>query len=99
MRRYKMDKEAIYSAANEKFEEIRELALELHAMVHPAEVSGGTEKTIADFVLDYMMQGKQNELVPRETWDTDLHYAGQRPCRFAGRSGISTGSRTLSATF
>ncbi|MBQ6094235.1 MAG: DinB family protein [Lachnospiraceae bacterium] len=85
-----MDKEAIYSAANEKFEElkaalegddlekIRELALELHAMVHPAEVSGRTEKTIADYVLDYMMQGKQNELVPRETWDTDLHYAGTK---------------------
>ena len=85
-----MDKEAIYSAANEKFEElkvalegddldkIRELALELHAMVHPAEISGGVEKTIADFVLDYMMQGKQNELVPRETWDTDLHYAGTK---------------------
>ena len=85
-----MDKEAIYSAANAKFEElkaalegddlekIRGLALELHAMVHPAEVSGGTEKTIADYVLDYMMQGKQNELVPRETWDTDLHYAGTK---------------------
>ena len=85
-----MDKEAIYSAANEKFEElkaalegddlekIRGLALELHAMVHPAEISGRTEKTIADYVLDYMMQGKQNELVPRETWDTDLHYAGTK---------------------
>lgn len=85
-----MDKEAIYSAANEKFEElkaalegddlekIRGLALELHAMVHPAEISGWTEKTIADYVLDYMMQGKQNELVPRETWDTDLHYAGTK---------------------
>ena len=55
---------------------IRELSLELHAMVHPAEVSGTAEKTIADFVLDYMMQGNQNELVPRETWETDLHYAG-----------------------
>ncbi len=76
------------SAIDEKYEQvkaaidggdllaIRKLSLELHAMVHPAEVSGNVEKTIADFVLDYMMQGNQNELVPRETWETDLHYAG-----------------------
>lgn len=85
-----MDKDAIYSAINNKYDElktalegddlekIRELTLELHAMVHPAEISGRAEKTIADHVLDYMMQGKQNELVPRETWDTDLHYAGTK---------------------
>ena len=85
-----MDKEAIYSAINSKYDElktalegedlelIRKLTLELHALVHPAEISGRTEKTIADHVLDYMMQGKQNELVPRETWDTDLHYAGSK---------------------
>ena len=85
-----MDKDAIYSAINHKYDElktalegddlekIRELTLELHAMVHPAEISGRAEKTIADHVLDYMMQGKQNELVPRETWDTDLHYAGTK---------------------
>ncbi|MBP3753918.1 MAG: hypothetical protein J6I66_03600 [Lachnospiraceae bacterium] len=34
---------------------IRELTLELHAMVHPAETSGRDEKTIEAFVLDYMM--------------------------------------------
>lgn len=85
-----MDKEKTFSAINSKFEELkkalegddvqemRELALELHAMVHPAEISGRAEKTVADFVLDYMMQGHQNELVPRETWDTDLHYAGSK---------------------
>lgn len=85
-----MDKEKVFSEINSKFEElkkalegddvreIRELALELHAMVHPAEISGRTEKTVADFVLDYVMQGHQNELVPRETWDTDLHYAGSK---------------------
>lgn len=85
-----MDKETVFSAINSKFEELkkalegddpermRALALELHAMVHPAEISGSTEETVADFVLDYMMQGKQNELVPRETWDTDLHYAGTK---------------------
>ena len=85
-----MDKEAMVSAINTKYEElktalegddlmkIRELALDLHAMVHPAEISGRDEKTIADFVLDYMMQGNQNEFVPRETWDTDLKYAGSK---------------------
>ena len=84
------NKETVFSEINNKFEELkktlegndlesmRELALDLHAMVHPAEISGRTEKTVADFVLDYMMQGKQNELVPRETWDTDLHYAGTK---------------------
>ena len=85
-----MNKEAVFSAINNKFEElkkalegddldkIRELALDSHAMVHPAEISGRTERTVADFVLDYMMEGHQNELVPRETWDTDLHYAGSK---------------------
>ena len=55
---------------------IRELTLDVHAMVHPAEVSGRAEKTIADYVLDYMMDGHQNDLVPRENWEEDLHYAG-----------------------
>lgn len=85
-----MNKEATISAINSKFEElktaleddnletIRELTLDLHAMVHPAEISGRTEKTIADFVLDYMMKGNQNEFVQRETWDTDLKYAGSK---------------------
>ena len=85
-----MDKDAVFSEINMKFEElkkelegdnlekIRELTLDLHALVHPAEISGRTEKTVADFVLDYMMQGHQNEIVPRETWDTDLHYAGSK---------------------
>ena len=85
-----MNKESLISAINSKFEElktalegddlskIKELTLELHAMVHPAEISGRTEKTIADFVLDYMMKGNQNEFVQRETWDTDLKYAGSK---------------------
>ncbi|MBQ9887444.1 MAG: hypothetical protein IJM37_11395 [Lachnospiraceae bacterium] len=83
-----MDKDAMISAVNEKYnelkaaldrddlEKIRELALEVHAMVHPAQISGKSEKTIADFVLDYMLHGNQNELVPRQIWNTDLHYAG-----------------------
>ena len=85
-----MNKETMYKEINDKFEElkaalegddlkqIRELTLELHGMVHPAEVSGRNDKTIADIVLDYVLDGHQNELVPRETWDTDLHYAGTK---------------------
>ncbi len=57
---------------------IRGLALDLHAMVHPAEISGRNEKTFADFVWDYMMKGNRNEFVRRETWDTDLKYAGSK---------------------
>ena len=85
-----MNKEEMYKAINSKFEElktalegddltkIKELTLELHAMVHPAEVSGRAEKTVADIVLDYVLEGHQNDIVPRETWDTDLHYAGTK---------------------
>ena len=83
-----MKKAAFYQAFESKYEELKaalagddpdkmkQLALEVHAMVHPAEVSGGFEKTIADYVLDYMLAGNQNVLVPRQIWDTDLHYAG-----------------------
>jgi len=85
-----MKKEEMVSKINAKYDELRaslegddlgkikELTLELHAMVHPAEVSGRSEKTIADLVLDYMLKGNQNEIVDRETWDTDLHYAGSK---------------------
>ncbi|MCM1253495.1 MAG: hypothetical protein NC321_11790 [Clostridium sp.] len=59
-------------------ENIRKLTLEVHAMVHPAEISGGCEKTIADYVLEYMLQGNQNAIVPRENGYVDLHYAGTR---------------------
>lgn len=85
-----MTKEELFEPITKKYNElklalqgtdidkIRELTLEVHAMVHPAEISGRTEKTIADFVLDYMLRGNQNELVPREDYDVDLHYAGTR---------------------
>lgn len=43
--------------AGTDIEKIRELTLEVHAMVHPAEISGRTEKTIADYVLEYMLSG------------------------------------------
>lgn len=85
-----MTKEELFTPIREKYEElkralngtdiekIRELTLEVHAMVHPAEISGGTEKTVADYVLDYMLSGNQNAIVPREDYDVDLHYAGTR---------------------
>lgn len=85
-----MTKEELYIPISAKYEElkqalegtdlkrIRELTLEVHAMVHPAEVSGRNEKTIADYVLDYMLSGNQNKLVPRENYDTNLHYAGTK---------------------
>lgn len=85
-----MTKEELFAPIRERYaeleealrgtdvERIRKLTLEVHAMVHPAEISGGTEKTIADYVLNYMMSGNQNALVPREDYDVDLHYAGTR---------------------
>lgn len=85
-----MTKEALYAPIREKYDDlkqalngndidkIRELMLEVHAMVHLSEISGRTEKTIADYVLDYMLKGNQNELVPRQDYDVDLHYAGTR---------------------
>lgn len=85
-----MTKEELFAPIREKYnalrqaldgtdiDTIKELALEVHAMVHPAEISRRKEKTIADYVLDYMLTGNQNELVPREDYDVDLRYAGTR---------------------
>lgn len=83
-----MNKKELYSEFETKYEElkaaleqddlnrIKELTLEVHSLVHPAAVSGRSEKTIADYVLDYMMEGNQDVQVPRQIWETDLHYAG-----------------------
>ena len=83
-----MKKEELYAQFREKYAdlkkaltgtdetEMKELSLEVHAMVHPAEISGRAEKTIADYVLEYMLAGNQNAVVPREDHDVDLHYAG-----------------------
>lgn len=85
-----MTKEGLFASIRERYndlkqalkgtdaERIRELTLEVHSMVHLAEVSGRTEKTIADYILDYMLSGNQNVIVPREDHDVDLHYAGTR---------------------
>ncbi len=83
-----MEKETLFKRINERSDamceaiggddlgEIKRLALEVHALVHPAEVSGGSEKTISDLIFDYMAEGHQNDLVPRQDYDVDLHYAG-----------------------
>ena len=85
-----MNKDEMFNTINTTFEElkaalegddlskIKELTLELHALVHPASVSGRAEKTVADIVLDHVLNGNQNEIVQRESWDTDLHYAGSK---------------------
>ena len=57
---------------------IRELSLEVHAMVHLAEVSGKTDKTIAGYALESIRSGEQNRVVSRETCESDLHYAGTK---------------------
>ena len=62
--------------ACDDLETIRKTALSVHAQVHPAEVSGGEEKTAADLAFAQMTAGRRNEIVPRQIWDTDLHYAG-----------------------
>ncbi len=73
-----MKKEELFIPIREKYDElkkalsgtdiekIRELTLEVHAMVHPAEISGRTEKTIADYVLEYMLLGNQKQIFNTE---------------------------------
>lgn len=54
-------------------ERIIELSLEVHSLIHPSNIN---EKSISDIVFDYMINGHQNDIVEREIFDTDLHYAG-----------------------
>lgn len=95
-----MTKEELFEPITKKYNElklalqgtdidkIRELTLEVHAMVHPAEISGRTEKTIADYVLDYMLRGNQNELVPREDYDVVYITQALEPFLCVGNFGI-----------
>ncbi len=74
---YRPINEAFHRALETKDpKQTKSLALQLHALVHPACVSGSSEKTMADYVSDYMFAGHQGDLVPRQPWETDLHYAG-----------------------
>lgn len=63
-KRYEELKSALKSA---DIDRIREISLDVHAMVHPAEVSGRADKTIADYTLESMLSGGQNKIVPGET--------------------------------
>ena len=67
--------ELITALGGDDLEKIKELTLEVHALLHPAIISERSEKTLADYVLEYMLDA-QNELVPRKNFDTDLHYDG-----------------------
>lgn len=62
---------------SDDLEDIRKLALEVHAMVHLSMISGFEEKTISDYVFDYMLQNNKKEtLVPRMDCPIDLSEAG-----------------------
>lgn len=56
---------------------IIELTLEVHSMVHPGLASGLCQKTISDYVLDYMFYDNNKEkLVPRMNCQINLDWAG-----------------------
>lgn len=56
---------------------ILSLALKVHALVHPKEISQSNENTIADYVLEYMLKGDNKTLlVPRMDCGVDLNWAG-----------------------
>lgn len=84
-----MTKEDFYAPIREKYHNLKdilesrdlqhiiELTLEVHAMVHPRLASGLNEKTISDYVLDYMIQNNNKEmLVPRMNCEISLDWAG-----------------------
>ena len=78
-----------YTAINREYEQLKsvlqtkdvsgiiEQTLKVHAMVHPKSVSGANRKTIADYVLDYMLENDNKvKLVPRMDCGVDLDWAG-----------------------
>lgn len=83
-----MTKEDLYAPFHAKYDElksvlegdnidaIRKFTLEIHSMVHPAEISSRSEKTVADLVIDYVLDGHQNVPTNRMNSGVDLTYAG-----------------------
>lgn len=84
-----MTKEELYVPIKEKYNDLKsilktrdlqhiiEFTLEVHAMVHPRLVSGIGEKTISDYVMDFMLIDNNREmLVPRMDSEISLDWAG-----------------------
>ena len=84
---YKCYEELKTALKSADIDRIRELSLDVHAIVHPAEVSGRTDKTLADYALESMLSGGKNKIVPRETCITlaqsRFHCAGSYGTRIA----------------
>ncbi len=84
-----MTNEDLYAPIREKYQKLQQalegsnlqqiigLTLEVHAMVHPGLASGCEEKTISDYVVEYMLKDNHKEtLVPRMNCGIDLEWAG-----------------------
>lgn len=84
-----MTNEDLYAPIREKYQALKgdlegndlqqiiARTLEVHAMVHPRSVSGLAEKTISDYVFDYMQKENNKEaMVPRMDCPIDLDWAG-----------------------
>lgn len=73
-----MTKEKLYVSIGEKYENLKsvlntndlqyiiDLTLEVYAMVHPRLVSGIREKTISDYVMDFMLIANKSQIFNRE---------------------------------
>lgn len=88
-RNKRMTNESLYAPIREKYQALRtalegdnlqhiiDLTLEMHAMVHPQNASDMEERTISDYVFDYMRENNNKEvLVPRMDCPIDLNEAG-----------------------
>ncbi len=84
-----MTSQDLYAAVHEEYEKLKsvlptnnlgaiiEQTLKVHAMVHPKAVSGIKQDTIADYVLNYMLEkDNKTKLVPRMDCGVDLNWAG-----------------------